>query len=77
MWIHNPDWNVLPTISFVDGYPRVLTCKYQYGGHNFIQIHSSIWITNVPLSVSDQFFHAVVKPLTVKHMNVGHNYTGY
>ena len=25
MWLHNPDWKVLPTISFVDGYPRILT----------------------------------------------------
>ena len=23
MWLENPDWKVLPTISFVDGYPRV------------------------------------------------------
>ena len=28
MWLHNPDWKVLPTIYFVDGYLRVLTCKY-------------------------------------------------
>ena len=36
MWLHNPDWKVLPTIYFVDGYPRVLTCKDHDGGCNLI-----------------------------------------
>ena len=38
IWLHNPDWKLLPTISFVDGYPLVLTCKYHGGGCNLIQI---------------------------------------
>ena len=32
MWPHNSDWKVSPTIFFVDGYPRVLTFNYHYGG---------------------------------------------
>ena len=77
MWLHNPDWKVLPTISFVDGYPCVLTWKYQDGGCNLIQIHCCIWRTNITLPVSDQVYHAVVKPWKVKHMKVGYNSNGY
>ena len=54
-----------------------LTCKYNDGGCNLIQMHCFRWITNVPLSVSDEFFHAIVKPWTVKHMKVVYNSTGY
>ena len=77
MWLHNPDWKVLPTIYFVDGYPHVLTCKYHDGGCNLIQIHCCIWRTNIPSPLSDQVFRAIGKPLTVKHMKVGYNFTGY
>ena len=77
MWLHNPDWKVLPTIYFVDGYPRVLTCKYNHGGCNLIYIYCFRLRTNIPSPVSDKFFHAVVKPQTVKHMKVGYNSTGY
>ena len=77
MWLHNPDWKVLPTISFVDGCPRVSTCKYHDGECNLIHIYYCIWRTNIPSPVSDQVFHVVVKPRTVKHMKVGYNSTGY
>ena len=77
MWLHNPDWKVLPTISFVDGYPSVLTWKYHDGGCNLIQINCCVWISNTPSPVSDQVCHAVFKPRTVKNMKVGYNYTGY
>ena len=73
----NPDWKVLPTISFVGGYPHFLTCKYCDGGFNLIQIHCCIWITNIPSPVYNQVFHAVVKPWTIKHMKVGYNSTGF
>ena len=55
MWLHNPDWKVSPTIDFVDGYPRILTCKDHDGGLNLIQINCYRWITNIPSPVSDQF----------------------
>ena len=42
-----------------------------------IQINCFICRTNIPSPVSDQVFHAVVKPRTVKNMKVGYNYTGY
>ena len=77
MWLHNPDWKVLPTIDFVVGYPRILTCKDHDGGYNLIQIHCCRCRTNIPSHVSDQVFHAVVKPRTVKNMKVGYNSTGY
>ena len=77
MWIHNPDWKVLPTISFVDGYARVLTCKDHDCGCNLIQIHCCRWRANIPSPVYDQVCHAVVKPRTVKHIKVGYNSTGY
>ena len=62
---------------FVDGYPRVLTCKDHDGGCNLIQINCCRWRTNIPSPVSDKFFYTVVKPLTVKQMRVGYNSTGY
>ena len=77
MWLHNPDWKVLPTISFVDGNPRVLSYKYYDGGCNLKQIHCCRWRPNIPSHVSGQFFHAVVKPWTVTHMKVGYNSTWY
>ena len=77
IWLHNPDWKVLPTIYFLDGYPQVLTYKYYYGGYNLIQIQCCIWRTNIPSPVSDQVCHAVVKTPTVKHIKVGYNSTGY
>ena len=77
MWLQNPDWKVLPTIYFVGGYPRVLTCKYHDGECNLIQINCCIWVNNIPSPVSDQVFHAVVKTWTVNHMTFGYNSTGY
>ena len=71
MWLHNTDWEVLPTIYFVDGYPRVLTCKDHDGGYNLLHIHCCRWITNIHSPVSDKFFHVVVKPRTMTHMKVG------
>ena len=77
MWIHNPDWKVLPKIAFVDGYPRVLTQKYHDVGWNLMHIHCYRWRTNIPSPVSDQVCHAVFKPQNLKRMEVGYNYTGY
>ena len=54
MWIHNYDWEVLPTVSFLGVYPRVLTHKYHDGGWNLMHIHFYIWRTNIPSPVSDQ-----------------------
>ena len=62
MWLLNPDWKLLPIIAFVDGYPRVLTCKYHGGGFNLITINCCICRTNIPSHVSDQVCHTVVKP---------------
>ena len=77
MWLHNPDWKLLPTISFVDGHPLVLTWKYHDCGCNLIYIHYFIWIPTISSPVSDQFFHAVVKPWSVNHIKVWYNSAGY
>ena len=61
MWLHNPDWKVLPTIAFVDRYPRVLTCKDHDGGCNLIYIHFYIWRTNITSPVPDQVCQYFVK----------------
>ena len=55
----------------------MLTWKYQDGGFNLIQIHCCRCRANVPSYVSDQVFRAVVKPRTVKHVEVGYDSTGY
>ena len=77
MWLHNTDWKVLSTNYFVDGYPRVLTCKYHDGGYNLVQTHCCRWITNITSHVSDKVYHTVVKHQTVNHLKVVYNYTGY
>jgi hypothetical protein len=77
VWLYNPDWKVLPTIVFVKGYPRILTCKDHDGGCNLIQVHCCRWRSNIAAPLSDQVCHAVVKPRTVKNMKVGYNSTGY
>ena len=77
LWLQNPDWKVILTIYFVDGYLRVLTCKYYDGWCNSIQIHFYIWRADILSPVFYQFCHAVVKPRTVNHMKFGYNYTGY
>ena len=77
MLLHNPEWKILPTIDFLDGYPRILTRKDHDGGCNFIHIYFCRWRNNIPSPVSNQICHAVVKPRTVKHMKVGYNSTGY
>ena len=77
MWLHNPDWKLLPTISFVDGHPLVLTWKYHDCGCNLIHIHYFIWINNIPSPVSDQVFSAVFKPWNVNHIKVWYNSAGY
>ena len=47
------------------------------GGCNFIQIHCRGWRTNIPSPVSDQVFHAVVKPRVIKQTKIGYNSTWY
>ena len=61
-WLHNTDWKVLPTISFVDVYPRVLACKDHNGRFNQIHIHCCRWITKINSSVSNQFFTLLLNP---------------
>ena len=77
MWLCNLNWQILPTVVFVNGYPRVLTCKDHDNGCNLIQIHCCRWRSNISAPISDQICHAVVKPRTVKNMKVGYNSTGY
>ena len=77
LWLHYPDWKVIPAISFVDGYRRVLTCKDHYYGYNVIHINYCIWITNIPSPISNRVCRASVKPWTVKHMKFGYNSTRY
>lgn len=43
MWLYNCNWKILPTIVFVNGYPRVLTCKGHNGGCNLTQVHCCRW----------------------------------
>ena len=77
MWIHNPDWKIITTISFVDGYSGVLTYTYHDGGWILIHIHCCRNRTNISSSASDQVCHSVIKTWTVKNMKVGYNSTGY
>ena len=75
IWLHNPYWKVFPTITFLYGYPRVLTCKDHYGVWDLVQIHCFRCTTNICWPVSYQVYHAVVKPQTVKHLKNWYNST--
>ena len=54
MWLYNHNWKILPTIVFVNGYPRVLTCKDHNGGCNLIQVHCCRWRSNIAAPLLDQ-----------------------
>ena len=65
-WLCNPKWQIRPSIAFVGGYPKVLTCEDYNDGSNEIMIHPSRWKYNLPGSESDQIGHVVVQPITVQ-----------
>ena len=61
----------------MDGYPHILTIKYNDRGCNLMHINCCIRRTNIPSPVYDQVLYAFVKPLTVNRTEVGYNYTRY
>ena len=65
-WLFNPNWKVQPSIAFVDGCPRVLTCNNHNKGSNLFMIHPCRWKHNLPTERSDQLCHAVVKCRTIR-----------
>ena len=73
----NPKWKVLPTIAFIDGNPRVFTCKDHNDGNIKFHLHCCRWKTNFPAPLSDQLCHAVMKPRTTRNMKIAYNSTGY
>ena len=70
-WLCNPEWQICPSVVFIGGYPKVLTCENHNDGSNNIMIHPCWWKHNLPYSKSDQIGDVVVQPKTVQCVKAG------
>jgi hypothetical protein len=69
-WIFNPNWKILPSITFVKGKgPLVLTCKEHNGGTKQSMVHPCHWQHNLPSRRPDQLCQAVVQPHILRPVN--------
>ena len=69
MWLFNEDWKVLPSICFIQGVPRVLTCRDHNGGSKLFHIHGCRQPNHSLASLKpDQLCHGVLKTRTIKPM---------
>ena len=66
VWLLNPEWKIQPTIAFINGTPKILTCEDHDGGKDEIVIHTCRWEHTLPASISDQVSQAVIQPRTVR-----------
>ena len=77
LWLYNPNWRILPSTSFKDGHPQIMTCHDHNNGCNLHYLHCCRWRNNLPSPMADQLCHAVVKPRTVKNVRAGYSSIGY
>ena len=77
-WLLNKEWMILPSISFIDGVPQVLTCMEHDKGTNKLMIHP-LRIPNhiIPSFYSDQMSHCVIRSRTIKPMKSSIFSNGY
>ena len=68
-WIFNPDWNVVPNITFLDNEqgPHICTCRNHRNGSKKFYIHPPRLPHHLPSYESDQLSHAVIRPRTIKN----------
>ena len=67
VWLFNPtDWKVRPSIAFIDGTPRFLTCCDHDNGSKDIMIHTCRWEHCLPCYQPDQIAQVVVQSRTVR-----------
>jgi predicted GIY-YIG superfamily endonuclease len=65
-WLLNPEWKIRPSIAFMNGVPRVLTCEDHDNGSNDIMIHPCRWKHSLPSDQSDQIAQVVVQSRTIR-----------
>jgi hypothetical protein len=65
-WLLNPEWKIRPSIAFINGVPRVLTCEDHDNGSSDIMIHPCRWEHSLPCEQSDQVAQVVVQSRTVR-----------
>ena len=66
VWLLNPEWKIQPTIAFINGTPKILTCEDHDGGKDEIVIHTCRWEHTLPASISDQISQAVIQSRTIR-----------
>ena len=71
----NPEWKVSPSVAFIDGVPKVLTCRRHGGGSDGKYVHPPKNLNGVlPAASSDQLTPAVMRPRTVQQFKA-HSYS--
>jgi hypothetical protein len=66
-WFFNPEWQILPSVSFVTGRgPVILTCNEHNNGTNLFMIHPCRWQHNLSSKQPDQLCQAVIQPRIIK-----------
>lgn len=77
-WLLNEKWMILPSISFINNVPYVLTCDDHDKGSNMHMIHPPrVPLHNLPSKYSDQLCHCCIRSRTIKPMKSSHFSTGY
>ena len=61
MILMNLKWKVLPSVSFVDSFPQVMTCKDHNNGSDYMMIHPCLWKHNIPADQSDKIAQVVIQ----------------
>ena len=62
----NPKWKVSPSIAFIDGCPRVLTCEDHNNGTKDMMIHTCRLPHCLPCAQPDQIAQVVVQSRTIR-----------
>ena len=70
-WLLNDEWMVVPTLTFIDDVPYVLTCDDHDKGTKSLFVHpprSPSMFENLSSKYSDQLTHCVVRPRSLRPM---------
>ena len=66
-WLFNEKWTVMPSILFVEGEPKILTCADHDGGLKGFKLHLCRQpLHNLSPPKSDQLCHAVLRTRTIR-----------
>ena len=62
----NPQYEVRPKISFIDGTMKFLTCKDHYWGYDCMMIHACRWKRHSPSDQHDKTSQVVTQSINVR-----------